>query len=290
MNKYYCMQSDGQELGPGVARALMQVCSAKESEPSAAVKLFKEFWPGAKYTRPDRLLRRWQGRGTLIDAPRPGAPCKVAPILAGTAAVLFTSGWVDKHGQTRGFRNVAHAKEMSEAFRLLVSKVECCDRTLLRAMVRADPAVARVPQVVKPLFREDVRKQRQRTAGKLLRLALCILKATEWTDEGSWGFGKMSMKVYGTRGCERVVAENRAPRQLSEINVLHFAIVVNWHKGPHNIVFLTGTKQLKQDEVYKVWNIPSRAGVPQTISHTTCMGCRPCAQPSRTPQGHQCSM
>jgi hypothetical protein len=167
-------------------------------------------------------------------------------------AELFKHGYRPGGGTKRGHRNVAHAVDNSEKFARLVSKSGASHKTVLRAMQRVDPAIGRVQLTVKPLPREDERLKRQRTAALLQRQPAIVRKATIMLDEASYGFGKLPCKVYGdTSKGETVVQANRVPRTRDQMQVLEFVVLLDYHNGPLDLVYVSGTKGLSA-ETHKV--------------------------------------
>lgn len=234
-------------------RKIWAACSPDKAE---TLSIFAATWWGNLVPDPRQLLEECAMLDAAASPRGRGRPRLVGDRLAFRAAAVFIRGWDDGAGNYAGFRDVPHAMRMSQPFAALAAEAGCSHATLLSAMQRACPAVGRVRERVKPSLSKTTMKLRKRIAGQLSRMPMQVFRATEWGDEASWGFSRLSSVVWGlqTKG-ERLRIDKRAPRSFSDMTVLHFFVSVNWAVGAHTLVWLTGTKGMGKGG-FKVSNIP----------------------------------
>lgn len=244
-----------------VAAAVFMSClwQAFQPDKKEALHHFGALWWGNLMPNPRSLLDGCVRLAPPPDAHGRGRRPKVPDKLAFRAAAVFMKGWKDDYGQWHGFRNVPHAIELSKQFAELAAEADCCHATLLSSMRRVCPDIGRVRQTVKPTLSTKLKLQRRRDAGKLMALPRSVFNATEWCDEASFNFTKQDELVWGSRaGGERLVRDSRAPRSSGE-GWLHFFITVNAQVGAHILVWLTGTKGLKNPGFKASTHLGSRA-------------------------------
>lgn len=223
----------------------------------AAVKALKRVRLDPPVADANKLVKRWAHRRTVADAGGRGPKPKVADALALKLARLYKAGWKDCDGVQRNFRNVKHAKDMSAEFRRQAAKLTCIDRTVERAMHRADPTLATVQEEVKPSYSSKEMAGRVKCCDELARMPDGTFEGTEWLDEGSWGMTKLGThRAAGERGHPKVVTDTRVPKGTSGKHIINFAISVNAVVGASTITFLPGTQGLKPDKQYKVGCTP----------------------------------
>lgn len=215
----------------------------------AAVQQFVNHFGYCPVAKPYEFLRCWKNRETSCAAARSGRPPIVAPKAAERCARRFMAGWADQWGRVRGFKGVTHAISKSPTFAELAAAAGGTPPVLLAAMKRACPEVGKVTQRLKPVLTAKQIAER-RAAARLMRYKpRYVLKSTEWLDEAGWGMSRLCTRVYGdTRKGELLVEDNRAPRKKEDYTLLHFAVSVNWTKGPHSLVFLSGTRGLSKEQ------------------------------------------
>lgn len=265
------------------------IWTAFKPDKAEALRAFAALWWGNLVPNPHQLLDECAMLGAAPSPPSRGRPPLVGDRLAFRAAAVYVKGWGNGTANGAGFRNVPHAICKSRPFAALAAEAGCCHATLLGAMVRVCPALGRVRERVKPSFSKRAMLLRKRVAGQLKRMPKQALRATEWGDEASWGFNRLSGTVWGLRTeGERLRIDGRLPRSFSDMTVLHFFVSVNWAVGAHMLVWLTGTKGMGKGE-FKVCTIPEPTRAPYATAPAKRRTRPPAAQARHSGAAGQCS-
>lgn len=215
-----------------------------------ATNRFKELCGGNVPLHPKRFVSTWGPRQANGIATGRGRGRKITDSQATELAGIYVGGF-KTCGQQRGYTSVKHAKRRSKKF---AATVEACgnpnDRTVLRAMERADPELTKVKQTPKKRLTEANKVFRIKVARKNLRMGP-RLKAVTWLDETHKYIQLKQVRVAGRRSKGDVVISDQFASKSKQQQVKIYALLaVNYAKGPLYCKILTGTSGVER--TYKV--------------------------------------
>lgn len=225
----------------------------------AAVLLFKSRNPGLKKINYARFIRDavrgLESRFSLHTPASTGRPATLPREKAELAVELLWKGY-ESEGQQRYYRSIDQAVRSNPGLKAICDEHDITPRTLLRAMVAAEPRCRRRRQVVKRLLSVELKKERRLACEKLLLWPVEQLCRTFWIDAATIYIVPKGMKVFAPPDADMVITDDRLPSHSSQLQKLRFYICINAILGPVAIKFVTGTSDL-EDEV--LWLV-SRAG------------------------------
>ena len=206
----------------------------------------------AQLRRPAEFIKRWAERDSYRNAPRSGRPPKVSDADAKQLSAILKQP--HKFGSTfRHFQSVDEAIRLSAAFRAVLSRTKPMHRrALLRRLKQVDRTLTKRQETIK--FRlSDKHKQERRVAAAYLRdVELSYLIRIFWIDAKKiYITGPGARKVYCSKDSDALVVED--PRiGRSKPWVLHYYAMASSLEGGNQLVFVTGTTQLKRKKTYTV--------------------------------------
>lgn len=232
------------------------VCWYRNGEDiAAAVAALKSWHPEVKGINFARFIRDWvkafKTKYSVATPVSPGRPSSVPPEEAKRAVEILWAGYVAE-GKHLHYRSIKQAVGQNKDLKAITTKYKIEPETLLRQMVKVEPACRRRRQVIKRLLSVENRRERREACKKLLLWPIEQLRRTFWIDAATIYVVPKAQRVYAPPDAHLVLTDDRLPSHSTQLKKLKFYICINAIVGPVALKFVTGTSELHTDEEWLV--------------------------------------
>lgn len=229
---------------PGERAAAAAVWNKYGHAGRAAVAEFRRLVPGSKTTRPGRLINKWGPRGSTATKKGCGPPYAIPNAIAKEADAIYDEGYVDSDGEERRYEGAKHALKKNAALRRLLAPYGVSAKTVERALRRINPRYNFRKEKITVKLTEGQKRKRREVAGVRALEPLDVVKGTTFIDEGCFSGANLQEHVFTARPADTCQHAHHLKPRTADANPprLHFAVAVNYSRGPLHLGFLTGTR------------------------------------------------